>query len=296
MHCGGTLASFPGRQYESQGLDALPVPARVAHYWRKMTDDSLTLVLDGTVTLADLAQAVGDFEKLVSALSTEVAIGEIEWVVTALEGGSATATVAGRGVASEVEKVVRAYEEVGSALQFESPFPYSARVRDPAVNLTRQIGSRIESIRFETARTDSLVRQALTKTPPLAPQPRIEVAIPPALGNRQAYGIVDGIVETLSHRLGLRFVLYDSIFDKSVSCYLVPGYEEIMRDVWGRTARVYGNVRRDQRTGRPLSVREVTKVQRVEPGTPGAWRLARGAAPALTDETPETAIRALRDA
>ena len=90
-------------------------------------------------------------------------------------------------------------------------------------------------------------------------------------------------------------MLYDATFDKSVSCYLVPGNEDVMRDVWGRRARVFGDVRRDTATGRPLSVRNVTRVERVDPGTKGAWRSARGAAPALTEESPEAAIRALRD-
>lgn len=251
--------------------------------------DTLTLVLDGRVTLDDFAKAVAHFQQLVVALSREVAAhASIEWVVTGLQSGSATATVQGLGPEREVEVVVRAYEQVGQAMEQHRSVPFSPLVQREARSLASLIDGRIESIRFETDRIDALIR---------GPDVLASLSITVEGGFPQdAYGAVEGIVDTLSRRGGLRFTLYDSLFDKAVSCYLVPGYEEVMRNVWGRKAVVLGRIRRDALTGRPLSVRQITTVQTVGEGRRGDWRMARGAAPSAGGSTPEETIRAFRDA
>lgn len=102
-------------------------------------------------------------------------------------------------------------------------------------------------------------------------------------------------MQTLSSRGGLRFTLYDLLHDKAVSCYLAEGYEEIMRDLWGKIATVEGLVTRDPLSGRPLAVRQITTVT-PKPDLPISYRDARGAAPSLTGLLPEHPIRRLRDA
>lgn len=251
--------------------------------------DSLTLVLDGTVTLDDLAKAIGEFSGLVTALSKEVAGDKtIEWVITHLQGGSAVATARGIGApAADVDTVVRAYEKVGEAMERSAPVPFSPTVQKRAHGLLRLIDGRIESIRLETDRRDALIRRGSGSG--------VVLPFPAQPESSDAFGALEGFVETLSRRGGLRFSLYDILSDKAVSCYLAPGYEDIMRDVWGRRAVVFGRVHRDRLTGRALSIRQVTSIEKISVGQPGEWRQARGAAPALSELSPEDAVRAARN-
>ena len=112
-----------------------------------------------------------------------------------------------------------------------------------------------------------------------------------------SFGAIEGVVQTLSSRRGLRFTLYDSAYDKAVSCYLEQGREDMMRNVWGRRAVIEGRVTRDPETGRPLSIRRVAAVEVVPDYPPGSYRLARGIIPLRPDDpSPEEAIRRVRDA
>ena len=95
-------------------------------------------------------------------------------------------------------------------------------------------------------------------------------------------GAVEGRIQALSSRRGLRFTLYDIIEDRAVGCYLQPGEEGMMRELWGRRAIVEGEVRRDPQSGRPTKIRRVTAVEPVpEDPAPRSWReVARGTRPA----------------
>lgn len=248
---------------------------------------TVTLILDGDVRLNDLARAIASFDELVAALSNDVAPGvSIDWVVAGLEYSSAVATAEGVGDDAAVDNVVRAYEKVGESLERGVTVPFSSKVRIPADSLTNLINGRVEAIRFETEQTEHLIRKT---------ERSVEDATVRGMEPAQ-HGAVEGRIETLQHRRGLRFTLYDTLFDKAVSCYLAQDHENIMRRAWGRRASVFGRVRRDPNTGRPLSVRQVTKIEIIEEGDPDDWRQAIGAAPPLNDVSPEAAIRAMRDA
>jgi hypothetical protein len=112
-----------------------------------------------------------------------------------------------------------------------------------------------------------------------------------------AFGAVEGRVQTLSSRGGLRFTLYDSLHDRAVSCYLAEGHEDIMRDAWGRLAVVQGLVKRDPRTGRPVTIREVRSVELLGERSPHDYKRARAAIPLPEGaRRAEDVIRQLRDA
>lgn len=249
--------------------------------------DTVTLVLDGKVTLPDFAAAVAHFNGLISALGSEVAGGAvIEWQVVSLQTSSAIATAKGFGMAQAVGIVVSAYELVGDSLEKNQPIPYGPRVAREARGIAALINGNIESVRFETEQRDVLVRhrfEEIDAGPPLGVLPKVTI------------GAVEGEVETLSKHGGLRFTLYDTLHHKAVSCYLRPGSEEIMRDAWGKRVVVVGRVTRDPATGRPLSVRDVAQVSVVEPGKPGDWLMAIGAAPWLASTPSEEIIRRGRD-
>lgn len=258
-----------------------------------MVNDTVTLALEGDVSLPAFAEAVSRFSGLVAALSRDVVRHpELRWVVSELEAGSALAAARGIGEATAVESVANAYIEVGRALEegLEPPFPGS--VRDEARALVSLINADVEAIRFETAEAEATVRRIE------GPVEEIETAEGGAVVVAvAAYGGVQGRVQTLSSRGGLRFTLYDTLFDRAVSCYLDEGQEDIMRDVWGRVAVVEGRVTRDRVTGRPQTVRRVRRVTVVHEASPDAYLDARGAVrPPPSSPDPEVTIRHLRDA
>ena len=70
-----------------------------------------------------------------------------------------------------------------------------------------------------------------------------------------------------------------------------------MREVWGSWATVVGTVSRESVTGKPISIRDIRKVERLDDAGPRAYQEARGAVPWQPgDMLPEEVIRLLRDA
>jgi len=259
-----------------------------------MSLDTATLVLSGDVLLTTFAKAIGHFHSLLTGLSTDAGSPEIEWVIDALERSSTLATVRGVGDPARVTRVVEEYVRVGDALEGGAPLTkYSPRVRRAASGLRAIPGGKVESVRFETAEREVILRP---ERPGMEP-PTLRVAGPESMMGvpRAAYGAIEGRVQTLTSRGGLRFTLYDLLHDRAVSCYLKEGYEDIMRDAWGKVALVKGWVSRDPHTGRPLTIRQVTTV-RVHSESRATFRDARGALPAAGGELPEHVIRRLRDA
>lgn len=259
-----------------------------------MISDTVTLVLSGDVPLASFARAIARFHSLIRGLSADAGSPDLEWVIDALERSSTIATARGIGAPDRVSAVVRAYEVVGEDLATGNTMDrYSRRVKRSALGLRALVGGKIEAVRFETAGRESIIRQVgdLHSQPLVSGAPRDRVAAV----SRSAYGAVEGRVQTLSNRGSLRFTLFDLLHDGAVSCYLKEGYEDIMRNAWGRVAAVAGWISRDAETGRPTTVRQVTAV-RIRPESSATYRDARGALSGVTGELPEHVIRRLRDA
>ena len=253
--------------------------------------DTVTLALQGEVTLDAFSRAVLHFSRLVDALAADLAARDaLRWVITELEAGSAIMTARGVGDQIAVSSVSAAYVGVGKALERGDTSSLPERVREEAREIIAVIDGGVEAVRFETAEADATIRsleEAFGKSgAPEAPAPQ-----------PVAYGGVTGRVQTLSSRGGLRFTLYDVLFDRAVSCYLAEGQEEIMRDVWGRMAVVEGLVTRDRVTGRPQVIRNVRGVTVVREADPDAYLASRGVLqrdPA--GPSPEETIRELRGA
>jgi hypothetical protein len=256
--------------------------------------DTVTLELSGDVSLDDFSDAMRHLRGLLAALTREVAgNAEIVWTVDALEAGSALTAVRGRPVdvrrMEDVEDVVRAYGAVGVAIQEGDRLSYSEAVKREADGLTSLINGRVSAIRFETPETEALVNAPTTEDRPS------RVSQPDKFS---AYGAVEGRVQTLSNRGGLRFTLFDVLNDRAVSCYFAESFDvDVMRGVWGRRAIVEGMVTRDGRTGRALTIRRVTDVVLRPEGERDDYTQARGAMRgAWADLTPEQVVRQMRDA
>jgi hypothetical protein len=250
-----------------------------------VSKDTLTFALEGDVTLGDFVSALSEFDALLNNLSKEVGGGaKIDWLVEELYAGSAIATF--HGVYEDVkivETVVDAYEQVGEALSSGSDIPFSEAIRRHARNITSILNGRITSVRFETPARDFVISGKTLAGGKAAPM-------------KYSLGTVKGIIQTLSMRKKLSFIIWDSLFDKPVNCYLKEGDEERMRNAWGKPAVVSGRIGRQAETGRPVVIREVKSIHISEKPEPGSYRRARGVLPWVQgDETPEATIRRLRD-
>jgi hypothetical protein len=250
-----------------------------------MKDNILTFALEGEITLGDFSEAIKDFGALIAALSQEIGgKTKIDWRIDDLNAGSAMATIRGDSPNGEiVEAVIRAAAAVGNALQHKEPIPYSEKVRRIARSMRRRVKGSINSIRLETPFNEAIITRETDdrKGSPIA----------------YSYGQVQGIVQTLTNRGGLRFTLYESLFDKPISCYLDEGQENIMRGVWGRRVIVSGSIGRELEQKRPVVVRHITEIKTLEHTPPGDYRRAKGVIPySEGSKKPEVIIRDMRDA
>lgn len=249
-----------------------------------MASRTVTLFLDGTPTLADYATAIAGFADLLASIAQRLApSADVAWEIDGLEAESALTTARGVGPEPEIVNLLaEEYLRVGRQL---STGAFVVGYEGPTRRLRSVLNGRVPRIKFETADDDVTIFIR-----PEIPPPVLEASI-------VELGAVEGRVQTLSNRGGLRFTLYDLLYDKAVSCYLSEGSEHMMRDVWGRVALVEGRVKRDPVSGRPVAVRQVTRVSPLEEGRSGGWQDAIGAMRGITDGEPaEDAIRRIRDA
>ena len=265
-----------------------------------MASDTITFILDGSISLAPFAQAFNSLNGLIVALAAEEGAGKVDWIIEDLAPSSAIVTLRGHSANPEaVERIVRAYESIGYALQYHEPIRRSPRVERPALTIGRLAGTKVKAVRFETAEREAIItsRPSVRHMKRLGHVASLTPQLHPPFSEQQpgAYGAVEGAVQTLTKRHGLRFTLYDSLNDRAVSCYLEAGYEEIMRDMWGKRAIVQGWVTRDPSDGRPLTVRRIHNVTPVT--EEGDYTRARAVSPRREgDLPPEERIRRLRDA
>jgi hypothetical protein len=246
--------------------------------------DSVTFRIDGELTIEKVADAFSCFGKVLQALERDQ-LANVRWVLAGLDYGSAAITAraepldddAVAKIATMTERYLSAGREVSTG-RLDGATPLLRVVRD----LT-EIADKENRVILETA-DDELIFTA-----PVSP-----VRVPAGTETTKSLGTVRGRVETLSHRKGFRFTLYELTSDRPVSCYLHADHEDLMRDAWGHIADVTGVVTREADTGRPLTVRRVTSVDVVTEGEAMGFLRARGVVGGT--EPADAVLRRIRDA
>ena len=252
-----------------------------------MPKTTLTFEIGGRVEINNFAEGIDAFQKLIKALTPKGL--RVSWVVEDLQPGSAIATFRGESdSASQVEQIIEKYEDIGSALSRSEGMSsrdylsYDDQTRKATLEIIR-LTSSVEYVRFETQDSAYII---YGNGYDLA-EPALSVSV----------GTISGRVQTLTNRAGLKFNLYDALFDKAVACYLQQGQEELMREVWDRRVEVSGSISRQTKTGRPISVRNILRVMPIQEAGTGSYYNARGAVPWQSGQkSPEEVIRELRDA
>jgi len=253
------------------------------------TNDLVTLSLEGDVPLPKYAEALVKFTTLIQSLSRDVAPNtQIRWIISYLAASSAITQARGVPDAEEafpaVERTAAAYVDIGRSVSRGVTSPYSPDSEKAGRELAALVDGDIRTMRFENVLEDVIVQ--LGEHGKLTEAKAVLTA-----------GAVEGRVETLSSRGGLRFMLYDLRNDKAISCYLAEGQEDAMRDAWGQTVIVEGIVNRDAESGRPLTVRQVRSIQILPEYVPGSYRQAGGVLRRRQGQPrAEELIRQIRDA
>lgn len=251
-----------------------------------MANNKITLKLDGIVPLDLYTKAVGHFASLVANLTEEI-VGDdgVRWTVTDLDSGSAFIGVTG-DKPKEAERVAAGYAVVGKALQSGDVIPYSWMVVEDAIGITSVLNGKITGARFG----DAVAEKAVISRPVVyEEQAKQEV---------RDFGVIEGIVRTISDTKGLVLSLYDDVFERRIVVYLGTSIlrEEQARAIWRKRVRITGMVRRNPDTGSAVDIRGVTNIEMADPRTEGSLLRARGILPWESgDESPEVMIRRLRD-
>ena len=234
------------------------------------------------IGFAEFAKAASHFDRLLKALSRKYA-GRGEWRLGGLREGSANMTAASecKGAAT----VADVYLQIGHALRNGGTGSYGKHIHAPTEDLVAMLANGVYKIRFETRAGEAVIGKDERTSKP--------VAVP----LRAALGAIEGVVEVLSRRRSLHFNLYDTLFDRPVSCYVDPTESDRMRDIWGKHVTVEGLVSRDAEHGYPIAVRSITDIKIVPDAPPGSYKKARGAIPRKPDQPrAEEVIRKMRDA
>lgn len=251
-----------------------------------MPRETVTLALNpgAAVALGDFVAAMSHFDRLLRALAQAHRgkdMPEMTWRLDGLAGGSAVVTASAEHPAAAA--AADGYLQAARCDERESRVQ-GKRVEASAGKLLGMLGSGIEEMRFETSRGEVVLQYGGERKP-------VDVPLAVALGE------VEGVVETLSRRRGLKFTLYEPLFDRPVSCYVREDSAEHLRGIWGKRVIVEGRVSRDPATGSAVAIRDITAITPVVPTAPGAWRKTRGAIKARPGSPPpEEIVRKMRDA
>lgn len=246
---------------------------------------TISLQLNGDITLSDFSKVMAHFTDLIDELSSDIGRpAEIEWEIAKLEGGSATAVIVGKSPdLAAVEKVVQAYETIGKAIESNGPIPYSQRISRQARAITEVLNGKITSIEMRTEEFEAVIHQS--------------VYYEEEFKTDYSFGTVTGKVETLSKHGRMRFVLYDTLFNRAVNCYLSKDQEYLMLDAWDKRIMVSGKIFRDPTSDRPLEIRDINYIEVKDEVQPGTFLQVEGIIPWKEgDEYPEEIIRRYRDA
>jgi len=230
--------------------------------------------LDGKVTVDSLFHAVDAWRATFSHLAQEIGTKNIvDNRITDLQGGSAIAmTEVSFADQESADRFTSLFENTALHARGDilTPPPESIRVPVGKLRVAAREASQ-DGIVWRTPDQDFLILPIRADVATTSYSPSSD-----AITN-ESIGVITGRLESLSSRQGLRAVIYDHVFDKAVRFTLDESLKEKVRDMWDKPVEAVGVVRRDGRTGRPLSIHDVTNISPVMiAGDPWAWKSARG--------------------
>ncbi len=179
------------------------------------------------------------------------------------------------------ERFQDAFFRVGDALRTGEEIGFTHRVEKYAQNLRKVIKDEDDTLVFENQTHETVIK------------PDYRPASNPSAVS--AYDEVKGTIETISSRHGLRFILYDAIFDRAVTCYVDSEEDErMLAENFRELVTVNGLVSRDPETDRPLKITKIRNICKVAQRK-YSWRDVEGIIKLSSEMTPERYVREVRD-
>ena len=221
-------------------------------------DTDLTLELDGSgVTPERFQRAVRAFFGVLSEVTKEVCQGQspVRWQVKVKAGSNLIGVVPTPGFRPDiVGMIATAMHDGVDALEREADLP--PMFSQTAARYARDLGELVESdpkrdIRIKLwadRRPVAVTRQTALTTDALEK------------GQYEDHGSVDGRLQTVTERGAMRFMVYETLSDRGITCYLSHEQADEAVRSWRKRVEVYGRItyRRD---GTPVSI----KVEEIVP-------------------------------
>ena len=235
----------------------------------KKDSNTLTLALNGDVTLQEFSKAMNQFKEIVSGLKEDVApASDIDWYIDKLKTGSATAIIRGVPTTSSDIQAIRnigdAYADIGRRIVHGETLTFNATVISAVTNLRKMINGRISSINIEASGKKYTVKRHAIFSPQKT------------YWNTETFGCARGRVQSISDRQYLHFTLYDYNDDHPIFCSLPESQREKMRGIWGRLVYVEGTIIRDEDNDQITSISNISNIEIIGEKKPKAWRQALG--------------------
>lgn len=262
-----------------------------------MQRQTYTLQLDGSVSLERLTTALDAWYSALHTLAVNLETAhEPEITIEDLGYGSAVIDVAlDFGSYEDSYAYSKAYGEYGRAVQSGDLSTVGHVLQESVRHLiTAARLDEAQSLRLLSDDADILVLpDEWTETESLNAE--FSFGFKPT--HSEALGMLTGKLQSLSSRNGLRFSLYDSVFDKAVRGTLSSDQRDSVGELWNKHVVVSGLIRRDTETGQPLSIRQVTAIaESKEPANRYKWMRAKGALKSISPSmSSEHLIRQARD-
>lgn len=208
----------------------------------------LTLEIDGTrVTPDKFVRAVTAFFEMVRDLSS-ISEAQADWRVQVKQGSNLVGVFPTPTVPPVV--VERVLSTIGTGVAgFEREAREQMAFNDRAMKSLRKLGQ----VAGTTDSDDIAVRLWIGKRPQPVTYRSVFHVTELLEATYQEYGSVTGKLQTLSERGGLKFVIYEPIWDRPVRCIIPDRLLDDAMAAFGRRVEVYGPVKY-RRDGMPFSV------------------------------------------
>lgn len=227
-------------------------------------ENGVSLMLEGEVSLDELAIAARALKTIVAGLAKESEPGEsIQWFVGDLKKSSVDITAAGYAETAAGMRAVRAthdrWEDFGEDVRAGRIDRYSPSVRHAVNDLRRMLNGRIPGMRFRRAEQPPTDGVRIVAEPP-----RI---IPPSAVMLQSFGVLRGKVVGLSQRGGGPVLVIEvPVWGTGVVCHVPKEDIDSLGEHWNKYVAVRGIITRESYTGRPISISQA-RVEQLNPST-----------------------------
>lgn len=231
--------------------------------------NTLTLALNGDVTIEDFSKAMNQFKEIIKGLKDDVAPdSKIDWYIDELKAGSATAVLRGLPITNNdipaIRNISEAYADVGRRIVHGETLAFNTTVINAVTNLRKMINGHITSINFQAAGKKYTVKKHAIFSPQKT------------YWNTETFGCAKGRVQSISDRQYPHFMLYDYDDDHAIACSLPENQREKMRGIWGMLVYVEGTINRDEDNDQITSISNISNIEIIKERKSKAWRQALG--------------------